>query len=562
MADGKVVYDIIGDNSQFQTDVNETEKISQKGFANIRSFGETAFKAIGVASAAALASATAAIGAAVKGASEMASYGDNIDKMSQKLGMSTEAYQEWDAILQHSGASIDSMQASMKTLATAAETGNDAFTKLGLSQAEIANMSQEELFGATITALQNVESETERTYLAGQLLGRGATELGALLNTSAEDTEAMRQRVHELGGVMSEDAVKASAQFKDNLQDLQTAVDGVKRGVVGGFLPALSDIMAGFTSLVAGEEDASTQIESGIEAFIEEFTHVGEKVGEIAGTIVPAIVDAIIEQLPSIVQMGADTILTLALGIADTIPQLIPTIVAVMFTIVDTLIDNVDTLIDAAIAIIVALANGIIDALPRLIAKAPQVVVALATALIQNAPKLLKAGAEIIKQLIKAISDMVGDFIKVGENLLDGLKQGVKNKALALANSVKDAVKGAWEGAKKFLGINSPSKLFMEVGEYVDMGFAKGVSDSADIPRRSISDMLAGITSVTVPTMPVTATAAAAPAVVNTETVSSGANNSRNTVVLQVGRTTFGQVVYDSNNQQDTVHGINYVSRR
>lgn len=562
MADGKVVYDIIGDNSQFQTDVNETEKISQKGFANIRSFGETAFKAIGVASAAALASATAAIGAAVKGASEMASYGDNIDKMSQKLGMSTEAYQEWDAILQHSGASIDSMQASMKTLATAAETGNDAFTKLGLSQAEIANMSQEELFGATITALQNVESETERTYLAGQLLGRGATELGALLNTSAEDTEAMRQRVHELGGVMSEDAVKASARFKDNLLDLQTAVDGVKRGVVGGFLPALNDIMAGFTSLVAGEEDASTQIESGIEAFIEEFTHVGEKVGEIAGTIVPAIVDAIIEQLPSIVQMGADTILTLALGIADTIPQLIPTIVAVMFTIVDTLIDNVDTLIDAAIAIIVALANGIIDALPRLIAKAPQVVVALATALIQNAPKLLKAGAEIIKQLIKAISDMVGDFIKVGENLLDGLKQGVKNKALALANSVKDAVKGAWEGAKKFLGISSPSKLFMEVGEYVDMGFAKGVSDSADIPRRSISDMLAGITSVTVPTMPATATAAAAPAVVNTETVSSGANSSRNTVVLQVGRTTFGQVVYDSNNQQDTVHGINYVSRR
>ena len=562
MADGKVVYDIVGDNSQFQTDVNETEKISEKGFANIRSFGETAFKAIGVASAAALASATAAIGASVKGASEMASYGDNIDKMSQKLGMSTEAYQEWDAILQHSGASIDSMQASMKTLATAAETDSEAFAKLGLSQAEIANMSQEELFGATITALQNVESETERTYLAGQLLGRGATELGALLNTSAEDTEAMRQRVHELGGVMSEDAVKASAKFKDNLLDLQTAVDGVKRGVVGGFLPALNDIMAGFTSLVAGEEDASTQIESGIEAFIAEFTHVGEKVGEIAGTIVPAIVDAIIEQLPSIVQMGADTILTLALGIADTIPQLIPTIVAVMFTIVDTLIDNVDTLIDAAIAIIVALANGIIDALPRLIAKAPQVVVALATALIQNAPKLLKAGAEIIKQLIKAISDMVGDFVKVGENLLDGLKQGVKNKALALANSVKDAVKGAWEGAKKFLGINSPSKLFMEVGEYVDMGFAKGVDDSADIPRRSISDMLAGITSVTVPTMPATATAAAAPAVVNTETVSSGANNSRNTVVLQVGRTTFGQVVYDSNNRQDTVHGINYVSRR
>ena len=112
--------------------------------------------------------------------------------------------------MQHCGTSIDSMQSSMKTLATAAETGNDAFEVLGLTQEQIAGMDQEQLFSATITALQQVEDDTQRTYLAGQLLGRGATELGALLNTSAEDTEAMRQAVHDLGGVMSNDAVAAA----------------------------------------------------------------------------------------------------------------------------------------------------------------------------------------------------------------------------------------------------------------------------------------------------------------------------------------------------------------
>jgi hypothetical protein len=57
----------------------------------------------------------------------VASYGDNIDKMSQKMGMSASAYQEWDAVMQHSGTSMETMKSSMKTLANAAETGNDAF---------------------------------------------------------------------------------------------------------------------------------------------------------------------------------------------------------------------------------------------------------------------------------------------------------------------------------------------------------------------------------------------------------------------------------------------------
>ena len=108
-------------------------------------------------------------------------------------------------------------------MANAVENGNKAFQRIGLTQEELANMSQEEIFDATIAGLQNVEDETERTYLAGQLLGRGATELGALLNTSAEETQAMKDRVHELGGVMSDEAVKSAAAYQDQLQDMKTA---------------------------------------------------------------------------------------------------------------------------------------------------------------------------------------------------------------------------------------------------------------------------------------------------------------------------------------------------
>ena len=141
---------------------------------------------------AAVAGGTSAL---ASGITNLASYTDHIDKQSQKMNMTSTEYQEWSAVMEHCGTSMDSLQSSMKTLSTAAETGNAAFDTLGISMEEIQSMDSEELFSATITALQDMDDETERTYAASQLLGRGATELGALLNTSAEDTQAMKDRV-------------------------------------------------------------------------------------------------------------------------------------------------------------------------------------------------------------------------------------------------------------------------------------------------------------------------------------------------------------------------------
>lgn len=578
MPDGKVVYRISGDNSQFQEDIKSTEKIADDGFSKIKSFGTSAFKAIGAISVASVGAAFGAISGAVKGTTELAEYGDNIDKMSQKLGMSAEAYQEWDAILQHSGTNIESMQSSMKTLATAAETDSKAFEQLGLSQEAIANMSQEELFGATISALQEMDDETERTYLAGQLLGRGATELGALLNTSAEDTEAMRQAVHDLGGVMSDDAVKASAEFQDNLQDMQTAIGGVKRSVAAQFMPALNDMMQGFTALITGKEGAEEELIAGIEAFLGSFTSAAGGIAEVAETILPSIVAVLISELPSLVDMGfsmiqtlveslienlpmiistaLEIILSLANGIAQSLPELIPTIVDVIITIVETLIDNVDKLVDASLKIIVALAVGLIQALPELIKKAPEIIISLVNALIENVPKVVQAGKDILKSLLDAIEGMIKDFFDIGSRILDGLKDGIISKATALKDSVVDAVSGAWGAAKRFLGISSPSKLFMEMGGYIDEGLAEGIEGKDDLPASALSNMVSNL-------VPMFDTAFAAPSVTNqtiiNNTPQSVASGSNSAVMTLNGRV-FGELVYDFNGGEDSRIGVVYGS--
>ena len=274
------------DSSEYEKGLDNA-KGKTNGFASTIGNGLKTAAKVGVAAVAAVGTATTLMaGAIVKGVGATAEYGDNIDKMSQKMGLSIEAYQEWDAVMQHSGTSMESMQASMKTLANAVENGNKAFQRIGLTQEELANMSQEEIFDATIAGLQNVEDETERTYLAGQLLGRGATELGALLNTSAEETQAMKDRVHELGGVMSDEAVKSAAAYQDQLQDMQTAFSGLSRNMLSEFMPSMTTVMGGLTEIFSGNsgtglamiEDGINQIVDNISLMLPNFIEIGSDI--------------------------------------------------------------------------------------------------------------------------------------------------------------------------------------------------------------------------------------------------------------------------------------------
>ena len=434
---------------------------------------------VGAAAVGAIATGTAAATTAmIAGAKETAAYGDNIDKMSQKMGISAEAYQEWDAIMQHSGTSIEALRPSMKTLAQQAEKGSDAFQKLGISEEEVANLSQEDLFSRVISGLQGMEEGTERTALTAELLGRGATELGALLNTSAEDTEAMRQRVHELGGVMSDEAVKAAAAFQDSLQDMTTSFDGLKRGIMGDLMPSLTTVMDGITELFSGNgEEGIAIVSEGVQSMIDQISEKIPDVIDVGSQIVTSLLTAItenlpkllvagadgvititqglIENLPTLIAAGLDVIVALADGISESLPELIPTVVDVVLQIVFTLLNNVDKLIEAAGKLIIALGKGLIQAIPQLVRNIPQ----------------------IIKAIVNALLDGVGQIREIGSQLLTGLWDGINDKVAWLKGKVAgvvDKIKG-WFTGKSGFDEHSPSKWAADVFEKLLEGGAEGL---------------------------------------------------------------------------------------
>ena len=344
-------------------------------------------------------------------ANNVAQFGDNIDKMSQKMGISAQAYQEWDFVMQHSGTSMESLKASMKTLANAAERDNDAFKELGISTKDIQRMSQEDLFSTVIAGLQEVEDTTQRTYLAGQLLGRGATELGALLNMSAEETAAMKQEVHDLGGVLDDTAIKNAATFQDTLQNLTTAADGLKNSMVANLLPSLTTVMNGFTGLITGTDGAEKQISSGINSLIRNIT-----------TALPTALDAITSIVSGVTSVLPDLVVTLADAIIGALPTLGNTFMDVGGKILDAITQVLPKMLDAGLKLIIQLAQGITQAIPKLLPAIVTLVSDLGKMIMENLPMLLKAGLELVLALAQGIADNVGDLAVAAIQLVTQLE--------------------------------------------------------------------------------------------------------------------------------------------
>ena len=417
-------------------------------------FGETLKNGV-VAGAQMAATAVAAVGTAavaavtgvVKMASDTAQLGDEIDKQSQKLGMSAEAYQEWAFIMEHSGSDIDKMSTSMKKLAEAATDPSDAvteaFQKIGMSMDEVAGMSQEELFSATITALQGMESGAERTAIANDLLGKSAMDLGALLNTSAADTEAMRQQVHELGGVMSDDAVKNSAAFQDSLQNLTTSFDGIKNSIASDFLPSLTTMMDGITGVLTGSDEGVQTFMDGLQEFTSTVGDTVDNLRDRLGGIADVLLDAITDNLPAVLGLGVDIVMGLVDGIVDALPSIADTAVDIVTQLVDGLLGilpklmttgtnvivslvngiskSLPVLIPAAVKAVTAIVQGLSDSLPDIIGAALTLIQALADGLIAALPELINALPGIITSLVDGLLSMLPDIIQAGITLLTSL---------------------------------------------------------------------------------------------------------------------------------------------
>ena len=92
-------------------------------------------------------------------------------------------------------------------------------------------------------------------------------------------------------------------------------------------------------------------------------------------------------------------------------------------------------------------------------------------------------------ELGEFLSNLIDNIVEFGKNLVEGFVNGIKKAWEGITNFIGGLFGGIIDFVKGIFGIDSPSKEFFALGEYIDQGFADGIAASAGSVSKSISDM-------------------------------------------------------------------------
>lgn len=256
---------------------------------------------------------------------------------------------------------------------------------------------------------------------------------------------------------------------------------------IGGFFDGiLSSFSDNGLSMITSVGEGITQ---GIPDAISQF-----------GEFVKGLLDKVGESLPNIIEKGTEFISSMIEGLSTGIPQAIETMGEIIAKLLEVIMQNLPQIIESGLNLVMKLAEGIIKGLPNILTSMIELITKLIGTISQNMPKFVEKGLEIIAKLIiglvKAVPDILASIgkitveilkgfgqivvgiVDVGKNIIKGLWEGIKNMVSWIMDKVKGFIGGIVNAAKSVLGIKSPSKVFADIGKFVDLGLAEGISNN------------------------------------------------------------------------------------
>lgn len=301
--------------------------------------------------------------------------------------------------------------------------------------------------------------------------------------------------------------------------------------MLGQFFMSLPDAIGTFISV--GFPILTQKISEFVDQIITFLTTKGPSFFNKGLEFVTKIVTGIIENLPSVIKgfgelvnkalvfllekgpdfltKGIEFISNIAKGIWDNLPEIIKSIKDVIKKVIDTLVEKGPEFIKKGIAIVADLAKGIWNNLPKILSTIGTVLARVIIAIGEKASEFLGKGVKLIGELalglIKAIPGLVAKipqiitamvdelgkaatkFFNIGKNLIQGLWNGIKSVKDWIMDKISGFASSIVNGIKSFFGINSPSRVFAEIGMYLDKGLAKGIVDNTDVVSKAMNEL-------------------------------------------------------------------------
>jgi len=174
---------------------------------------------------------------------------DEINKLSQKLGVSVESLSAFRYAAKLADVSAEEMAVGLRQLAKNAQDAQagtgDAAAAFAALKIEVAGAGgqlrgTEDLLLAVAERFSRIEDGAGKTALAMKIFGRSGAELIPLLNQGRAGFEELRKEAERLGIIISKETARAAEQFNDDLTRLASASDKLKFALTERALPALT----------------------------------------------------------------------------------------------------------------------------------------------------------------------------------------------------------------------------------------------------------------------------------------------------------------------------------
>lgn len=312
------------------------------------------------------------------------------------------------------------------------------------------------------------------------------------------------------------EARENQAAMDRTLANLGSTIANIKNQLTNALGPALRGIVDAFNAILSGEEGGGASLGAALQQFFASIGELAPQVMEVGGQILSGIAQGIVAALPTLLTTGAQIIMQLASGILSAIPQMVSQLPQIITEFINYMSSEFPTILQEGTELFNNFVDGLIGAIPDMVAQLPEVITAFVGFITDNLPNILESGVSILTNLIEGIigaipdlvaalpqiidaivtgiGDLMGNILDVGRSIVEGIWQGITNAGRWLVGKITGWFDGVVGSVKRFLGINSPSRVFADqVGANMALGVGEGFADEMGTVERQLNRAMSGL---------------------------------------------------------------------
>ena len=268
-----------------------------------------------------------------------------------------------------------------------------------------------------------------------------------------------------------------------------------------------------------------------VETVLADFAKRAPSVFDSLYKIFMSLLDMLLNKIPEITSKLFDLLSAALRSLGDNISKLNEALYYALdkfiTSAIDFIVKSAVRFGEAAFDLVIGLINGLSDAIVRKAEELRAAMEKLVNSLIQafltllgfdgkDFAKFKDYGGKIISSLINGFQkffNKVGDWfaklfktigrkfsewgkevVQWGKNLIDGFLKGIKTAWDKVTGFFEKAWNTIKNGFKSFFGIHSPSRLFMQYGEYLDEGLAIGLEKETSTIDKAMTKVAGAVT--------------------------------------------------------------------